>query len=64
MYRKDRGQALKVLVTKVGRYNSTPLAIAYSQKLMKFMAITACQTKLDSIWRGDIALYTPSWKVS
>ncbi|CAG2213477.1 TRPM3 [Mytilus edulis] len=60
MYRKDRGQALKVLVTKVGRYNSTPLAIAYSQKLMKFMAITACQTKLDSIWRGiGVAVFLP-----
>lgn len=63
MYNRDRDKALKILVTKVGRYNSTPLAIAYSQKLMKFMAITACQAKLNTIWRGDIALYTPSWRV-
>lgn len=63
MYNRDRDNALKILVTKVGRYNSTPLAIAYSQKLMKFMAITACQAKLNTIWRGDIALYTPSWRV-
>ncbi|XP_052078596.1 transient receptor potential cation channel subfamily M member 2-like isoform X1 [Mytilus californianus] len=63
MYNRDRDKALKILVTKVGRYNSTPLAIAYSQKLMTFMAITACQAKLNTIWRGDIALYTPSWRI-
>ncbi|CAC5379454.1 unnamed protein product [Mytilus coruscus] len=52
-----------VLVTKVSRYNSTPLAIAHSQKLTKFMANSACQAKLNDIWMGNIAPHTPAWKV-
>ncbi|CAC5388886.1 TRPM3 [Mytilus coruscus] len=64
LYNIDREKALKTLVTKVNRYNSTPLEIAYSQKLTKFMAHTACQAKLNSIWYGDIALYTPSWRIA
>lgn len=63
LYKNDRETALKVLVTKVGRFNSTPLTIAYSQNLTTFMAHTACQAKLSSIWSGNIALYTPSWRV-
>ncbi|CAC5379431.1 unnamed protein product [Mytilus coruscus] len=63
MYRQDRETALKTLVTNVDRYNSTPLAIAYSQNLRTFMAITASQAKLNSIWMGDIALYTSSWRI-
>ncbi|CAC5400752.1 TRPM5 [Mytilus coruscus] len=63
LYNIDREKALKTLVTKVNRYNSTPLEIAYSQKLAKFMAHTACQAKINSIWYGDIALYTPSWRI-
>ncbi|CAC5383684.1 Fibrinogen-like protein 1,Fibrinogen-like protein A,Angiopoietin-4,Angiopoietin-related protein 6,Techylectin-5B,Angiopoietin-related protein 7,Ficolin-1-A,Angiopoietin-related protein 1,Ficolin-1-B,Ficolin-2,Ficolin-3,Ficolin-1,Fibrinogen C domain-containing protein 1 [Mytilus coruscus] len=56
LYSNDRENALKTLVTKVGRYNSTPLKIAVSQKLKKFMAHTACQAQLNSIWSGDIAI--------
>ncbi|CAG2246289.1 TRPM1 [Mytilus edulis] len=63
LYKNDREKALKILVTKVGRFNSTPLQIAYSQNLKMFMAHTACQAKLSSIWSGDIALYTPTWRV-
>lgn len=63
LHRTNRDKALKILVTKVDRYNSTPLEIAYSQKLTTFMAHTACQAKLNSIWCGDIALYTPVLRV-
>ncbi|CAC5379427.1 TRPM1 [Mytilus coruscus] len=63
LYRNDREKALTILVTKVGRFNSTPLQIAYSQNLKTFMAHTACQAKLSSIWSGDIALYTPTWRI-
>ncbi|VDI82816.1 Hypothetical predicted protein [Mytilus galloprovincialis] len=63
LYSDDRESSLKTLVTRVARYNSTPLNIAVSQKLKKFMAHTACQAKLNSIWNGDIAEYTPFWRV-
>ncbi|CAC5426872.1 TRPM3 [Mytilus coruscus] len=63
LYRNDRENALKTLVTKVGRYNSTPLEIGVSQKLEKFIAHTACQAQLNSIWNGDIVEYTPFWRV-
>lgn len=63
LYSIDRESALKTLVTKVGRFNSTPLKIAVSQKLKKFMAHTACQAQLNIIWSGDIAVYTSAWKV-
>lgn len=63
LYSDDRESALKTLVTKVDRYNSTPLSIAVSQKLEKFMAHTACQARLNIIWNGDIAEYTPFWRV-
>ncbi|XP_052077425.1 transient receptor potential cation channel subfamily M member 1-like isoform X4 [Mytilus californianus] len=63
LYSTDRESALKTLVTKVGRYNSTPLKIAVSQKLNKFMAHTACQAQLNSIWSGDVAVYTPLWRI-
>ncbi|CAC5379430.1 TRPM1 [Mytilus coruscus] len=63
LYSTNRESALKTLVTKVGRYNSTPLKIAVSQKLNKFMAHTACQAQLNSIWSGDVAVYTPLWRI-
>ncbi|XP_052075932.1 transient receptor potential cation channel subfamily M member-like 2 [Mytilus californianus] len=63
LYNIDREKALTTLVTKVNRYNTTPLDIAYSQKLTKFMAHTACQAKINSLWSGDIAMYTPPWKI-
>lgn len=63
LYSNDRENALTTLVTEVGRYKSTPLEIAVSQKLEKFMAHTACQAKLNSIWNGYIEEYTPFWRV-
>ncbi|XP_063414557.1 transient receptor potential cation channel subfamily M member-like 2 isoform X1 [Mytilus trossulus] len=63
LYSDDRENALTTLVTEVGRYKSTPLEIAVSQKLEKFMAHTACQAKLNSIWNGDIEEYTPFWRI-
>ncbi|VDI26801.1 Hypothetical predicted protein, partial [Mytilus galloprovincialis] len=63
LYSTNRESALKTLVTKVSRYNSTPLKIAVSQKLNKFMAHTACQAQLNSIWSGDVAVYTPFWRI-
>ncbi|XP_052077430.1 transient receptor potential cation channel subfamily M member-like 2 [Mytilus californianus] len=63
LYKTDRTKALKTLVTTVDRYSCTPIAMAWSQKLRTFMAITACQAKLNSIWRGDIALHTQSWRI-
>ncbi|CAG2246291.1 unnamed protein product [Mytilus edulis] len=57
----ERGS--KLLINKVSRYNSTPLAIAHTQKLTNFMANSACQAKLNDIWMGKIAPHTPVWRV-
>lgn len=38
--------------------NSSVLTLAYNAKMEKFLAQPACYTKLNKIWRGDIALRT------
>ncbi|CAC5378049.1 unnamed protein product [Mytilus coruscus] len=63
LYRNERDRALKIVVNIVPRYNCTPIAIASSQNMMNFMATSACQAKLNRIWRGNIALHTPEWRI-
>jgi len=43
---------------------STVLAMVYSAEMEEFMAQPACYSKLNKIWRGDISLQTPLWRVS
>lgn len=63
LYKTEPERGLELLVDKVTRYNSSPMAIAASQKLKNFMAHTACQKKLNDIWMEGIALHTPVWRV-
>ncbi|CAC5379428.1 TRPM4 [Mytilus coruscus] len=63
LYRTKIESALKTLVTKAGRYNSTPLKCGLAiVELNKSMEHTACQAQLNSIWSGDVAVYTPFWR--
>ena len=43
--------------------SSTTLTIADAAELMDFMGHTCCQTKLNKIWKGKMALYTSTWKI-
>jgi hypothetical protein len=43
--------------------NKTVLDIARSAELMDFMSQTACQTKLNNIWRGKLTSLTSNLQV-
>lgn len=42
----------------------TVLSMAHNAEMEEFLAQPACYTKLEKIWRGDIALRTPTWRVT
>lgn len=64
-YKKDKMMAHQLLVRRLENYGRTTLfCLADTNSLMKFMGHTSCQTKLNLIWKGRMALYTQSWKVS
>ena len=53
-----------LLVQTVSQYGGTTLfTLADGSELMDFMGQTACGTKLNSIWKGRMALYTSTMKV-
>lgn len=55
---------MSLLVHTVEQYgNTTHFTLADSNELMDFMGQTACQAKLNSIWKGRMALYTSTLKV-
>ncbi|XP_052271856.1 transient receptor potential cation channel subfamily M member-like 2 [Dreissena polymorpha] len=39
------------------------LELANANHLKNFMAHTCCQTKLNAVWRGKMATYTPWWQI-
>ncbi|XP_064629774.1 transient receptor potential cation channel subfamily M member-like 2 [Lineus longissimus] len=53
--------ALIRVLEKLG--GSTCLNIADTGEHMEFMGNTACQTRLNKIWKGNMALYTSTLKV-
>ncbi|VDI66637.1 Hypothetical predicted protein [Mytilus galloprovincialis] len=64
LYCKDKSKARQLLVKKVERYgNATIFELTEHNNLMKFIGHTACQTKLNIIWKGRIATYTSHMKV-
>lgn len=64
LYIKDKHKARQLLVQKVQRYGSTTLfELSQHNHLMKFVEHTACQTKLNIIWKGNILPYTSHAKV-
>lgn len=63
-YQRDKIMAHKLLVREVDTWGcTTVLTIADSAEQMDFMGHSACQTKLNKIWKGKMALYTSTWKV-
>ncbi|XP_071149544.1 transient receptor potential cation channel subfamily M member-like 2 [Mytilus edulis] len=64
LYIKDKHKARQLLVQKVQRYGNTTLfELSQHNHLMKFVEHTACQTKLNIIWKGNILPYTSHAKV-
>ncbi|XP_063412344.1 transient receptor potential cation channel subfamily M member 1-like [Mytilus trossulus] len=64
LYIKDKHKARQLLVQKVQRYGNTTLfELSQHNHLMKFVEHTACQTKLDIIWKGNILPYTSHAKI-
>ncbi|CAC5410874.1 TRPM3 [Mytilus coruscus] len=60
----ENSKARQLLVKKVERYgNATIFELTEHNNLMKFIGHTACQTKLNIIWKGQIATYTSHLKV-
>ncbi|KAH3872329.1 hypothetical protein DPMN_035544, partial [Dreissena polymorpha] len=63
-YKRDKHMAHQLLVQRLEPFGNTTLfALADTNTLMKFMGHTCCQTKLNLIWKGRMALYTQSWKI-
>lgn len=62
---KDRQYTSDMLVRVAPNWgNSTVLSMAYDNEMEEFLAQPACYTKLNKIWRGDIALRTNIFWVS
>ncbi|XP_067935485.1 transient receptor potential cation channel subfamily M member-like 2 [Watersipora subatra] len=56
---KDRQYTSDMLVREAPNWgNTTVLSMAYHGEMEEFLAQPACYTKLNKIWRGDIALRT------
>jgi hypothetical protein len=67
MYETDAEGAYRVLVSELpfdlGPY-ITPLVIADDAGAMKFMSQGGCQTYLQRVWKGNMVVETPNWRVS
>ncbi|XP_052778337.1 transient receptor potential cation channel subfamily M member 2-like isoform X2 [Mya arenaria] len=63
-YKRDKLMAHQLLVRRLENYGATTVfSLADTHTLMKFMGHTSCQTKLNLIWKGRMALYTQTWKI-
>ncbi|CAC5368004.1 TRPM3 [Mytilus coruscus] len=63
-YIQNRYLATSMLVQTVEQYgNTTQFTIADANEMMDFMGQTACMAKLNSIWKGRMALYTSNMKI-
>ncbi|XP_076459392.1 transient receptor potential cation channel subfamily M member-like 2 [Babylonia areolata] len=63
-YRRDKQLTHCLLVRDLEHWGHTTLfSLAESHKLMEFTEHSACQTKMTSIWKGRIALYTSERKI-
>lgn len=63
-YQKDKVTAHSLLTRQIRTWGGTTLfSIADSAMCMDFMGHSCCQTKLNRIWKGRMALYTSMWKV-
>lgn len=63
-WKKDRQLTSDMLIRGCNSWgNVTVLSIAHSAEMEEFLAQPACYTKLEKMWRGDIALRTSLWRV-
>ncbi|XP_035660504.1 transient receptor potential cation channel subfamily M member-like 2 isoform X2 [Branchiostoma floridae] len=63
-HRKDRSLTHDLLVRRQDRWGDvTAMRIAASSHHMTFMSHDACQTKMNLVWKGRMASFTPWWKV-
>jgi len=66
MYESDSDGAYRVLVSELpfdlGPY-ITPFVIADDAKAMDFISQGCCQTYLQRVWKGNMVVETPNWRV-
>ncbi|KAK3091596.1 hypothetical protein FSP39_021023 [Pinctada imbricata] len=63
-YVRNRELAHQLLVRKMKAFGKqTCFMMADGNQLMEFMGQTACQTKLNEIWKGRMAMYTSTLKI-
>lgn len=63
-YNRNKRYAHTLLVRELNDWGqSTVLSLADSAELMDLMGHSCCQTKLNKIWKGKMALYTSEWKI-
>ncbi|KAL8607328.1 hypothetical protein ACOMHN_039478 [Nucella lapillus] len=63
-YSRDKQLSHKLLVRELTHWgNVTLFKMAESFELMEFAEHSACQTKLSTIWKGQMALYTSEMKI-
>ena len=64
MYSKNKGLTHLALIREMEHWGKvTCLTLADTGEHMDFMGHSACQTRLNKIWRGSMALYTSNLKV-
>ncbi|CAH1239415.1 TRPM2 [Branchiostoma lanceolatum] len=63
-YEMDKKRTRDLLVRRQKNWgNMACMAIAYSSDHLKFMSQDACQSKLNQLWMGEMALDTSWWKL-
>ncbi|XP_076450410.1 transient receptor potential cation channel subfamily M member-like 2 [Babylonia areolata] len=63
-YSRDKQLSHKLLIRDLNHWGRVTLfKMAESYELMEFAEHTACQTKLSTIWKGRMALYTSEMKI-
>ena len=63
-YQRDKHKSHILLIRSLDIWgDTTVMSIADNAERMTFMGHSCCQTKLNKIWKGKMALYTSMWKV-
>ncbi|XP_066291309.1 transient receptor potential cation channel subfamily M member-like 2 isoform X2 [Branchiostoma lanceolatum] len=63
-YGLDKKKSHDLLIRRQENWGDTTcLAIASSSRHLDFMSQPACQSKLNLVWKGKMALYTSWWKL-
>ena len=63
-YKRDKEMSHRLLTRELDIWEQETLfSLSEGSELMDFMEHTCCQTKLNKIWMGKMALYNSTWKV-